>query len=246
MVSAGIDPSINSTGVCIMECAGTIESIKTFYYIVGNKPKKSTANFIDSNQDKFGYIDYGKVDASKEKEYYKKELLKTENILKSAEALNDILTCACPDIAVMEGVSYGSTSGASIVDLAGLNFVYRTVLIDNVCDDMVIASPMEIKKFATGNGGVDKDIMIRVWSLCEKLDIDPKAKVDDLADAYFMALYGVCKWYPELEKSLEIPKVEIPKRTKKKKKNETTDESIIENFTSIDESETDIFTSTEQ
>lgn len=246
MVSAGIDPSINSTGVCIMECDGTIESIRTKYYIVGNKPTKSTIGFIESNKDKFDYVDYGKIDASKEKEYYKKELLKTENIVKSSEKLNIVLTDSWPDIAVMEGVSYGSTSGASIVDLAGLNFVYRTVLMDKVCDDMVIASPMEIKKFATGNGGVDKDIMVRVWSLCEKLDVDPKAKVDDLADAYFMALYGVCKWYPELEKSLDIPKVEIPKRRKKKKKTETTDESIIENFTSIDKPETDIFTSTEQ
>lgn len=233
MVSIGIDPSINSTGVCIMECDGTLDSIDTSYHIIGTKPTKATQEFFNKNGKKFDFKDYGKLDYSSEKEYWIKELLKTESIVKSSMVLNDILTCASPDIVVMEGVSYGSTSGASIVDLAGLNFIYRYKILSET-DDMVIASPMEIKKFATGNGGVDKDIMIRVWSLCEKLDVDPKAKVDDLADAYFMALYGVCKWYPELEKTLEIPKVEIPKRTKKKKKSDNTDSSIIDNFTSID------------
>ncbi len=232
MISIGIDPSINSTGLCIMECNGTFDSIKTEYVIIGTKPKKATVEFIEDNSDKFLFVDYGKEDIPKDIEYYKKELIKTENLLKAAEALNDIMTCNLPDIAVMEGVSYGSTSGASIVDLAGLNFIYRSVVIDTVCDDMVIASPMEIKKFDTGNGGVDKETMMKVWKLCEKIEIDPKAKLDDLADAYFMALYGVCKWYPDFEKSLVLPKVEIPKKTRKKKTNEL-QQSAIDTFENI-------------
>jgi Holliday junction resolvasome RuvABC endonuclease subunit len=232
MVSIGIDPSINSTGVCVMRLDDDLR-ITTDYYAIGHKPSKATLEFFRRSEGKFNFKEYGKLDYSSEKEYWSKELLKTESIVKSSVVLSEILLCNSPDVVVMEGVSYGSTSGASIVDLAGLNFMYRYMILCET-DNMVIASPMEIKKFATGNGGVDKDIMVRVWSICEKLDIDPKAKIDDLADAYFMALYGACKCYPELEKSFEIPKVEIPKREKKKKKDDNTDSSIIGNFTSID------------
>ncbi len=247
MISIGIDPSINSTGICVMDCRAAFDTvtgkttydINTEYYIIGTKPTKATTKFVEENSDKFVFVDYGKDDIPKDAEYYKKELVKTENIMKSAESLNEILSSACPDIAVMEGVSYGSTSGASIVDLAGLNFVYRSVILEKVCDDMVIASPMEIKKFATGNGGVDKDTMLKVWKLCEKLELDQKAKLDDLADAYFMALYGVCKWFPDFEKSLELPKVEIPKRTRKKKVDEL-QQSAIDTFTDMEKTaETD-------
>ena len=233
MVSIGIDPSINSTGVCVMGCSGTFDSIHTKYYIIGSKPSKATVKFMDEHDDKFLFIEYGKLDYNSEKEYSVKELVKTKSMFKSAEALQDILTWESPDIAVMEGVSYGSTSGASIVDLAGLNFIYRLMEIDEVQEDLVIVSPMEIKKFATGNGGVDKDIMVKVWSLCEHIEIDPKAKIDDLADAYFMALYGVCKWFPDLANSLELPKVEIPKKTRKAKKPDPNTALAMEAFYSL-------------
>lgn len=231
MVSIGVDPSINSTGVCVMTIDDNMR-ISTNYYAIGTKPSKATQEFFGRSGGKFTFKDYGKLDYSSEKEYWAKELLKTESIVRSSRILNEITTCVSPDIVVMEGVSYGSTSGASIVDLAGLNFLYRyTILCET--ENMVIASPMEIKKFATGNGGVDKDIMIRVWSLCEHIDIDPKAKIDDLADAYFMALYGVCKECPEFEKTLIIPKIEIPKKTRKAKKVDTDTASAMEVFYSI-------------
>jgi Holliday junction resolvasome RuvABC endonuclease subunit len=223
-VSIGIDPSINSTGVCVMRYDG---SISTEYYIVGSKISKATEKFIDRS-DGFDFLDYGKIDYSGEKEYYLKELYKTKSIINSSEMISDILDCNSPDIVVMEGISYGSTSGASIVDLAGLNFIYRSAILKNG-DILVVASPMEIKKFATGNGGVDKDAMIKVWEMCENITVDKNAKVDDLADAYFMALYGLAKLVPDLTEKFIVPKIETTNPRRLKKIDAET-QSVIDNF----------------
>ena len=53
-----------------------------------------------------------------------------------------------------------------------------------------ILSPTSVKKFAVGNGGAEKDVMIASW---KKLDKNIKEittiKLDDLADSYFLAHY---------------------------------------------------------
>lgn len=234
MTSIGIDPSINSTGMCVLRCdRGNPDTFETNYYILAPSITKSTSKWLDNHQEKFSWVAYEKKDLKLAEDYSERENLKSENLIEASRALDEILMLECPDIAVMEGISYGSTSGASIVDLAGLNFLYREKLIESSYTGfLVIASPMEIKKFATGNGGVDKEVMLKVWKLCECLDIDPKAKLDDLADAYFMALYGMQKLYPDLGKSFELPKVEIPKKAKTKKLSEET-QSAIETFNGI-------------
>jgi Holliday junction resolvasome RuvABC endonuclease subunit len=53
-----------------------------------------------------------------------------------------------------------------------------------------ILAPTSIKKFAVGDGGAEKDVMIASWKKLDKnitniIDI----KVDDLADSYFIAHY---------------------------------------------------------
>ncbi len=237
MIAVGIDPSINSTGVCVYFYNGKKAEVKE-YHCIGYKPSKATLAFYGSNG--ISFHDYGK-NPDRPEEYSKREIVKTSNIIANAYELQKILESASEhyggiDCIVMEGVSYGSVSGSSIVDLAGLNFIYRsTILEEFLHTTLTIASPMEIKKFAVGNGGVDKDIMIKVWSKCEHIDIpeDCKAKVDDIADAYFMALYGMCLCSEDFEKSLELPKVEIPKRVRKKKTQDVP-EYVLENFNSID------------
>ena len=94
-----------------------------------------------------------------------------------------------PDLIQMEGVSYGSRSSRALVDLAGLNFAIRmTILREDI--QFNILAPTNIKKFAVGDGGAEKDVMIASWKKLDKnitniIDI----KVDDLADSYFIAHY---------------------------------------------------------
>lgn len=239
-IVVGVDPSINSTGICVYGYASGKGEVKDYYCIgancSGSKPSKATLEFYKNYGIKF--IDYGK-NPDRPNDYALREMVKTENIMNSAYELSKVLETVSEkyggiDCVVMEGVSYGSVSGSSIVDLAGLNFVYREAIL-NICSRLVIASPMEIKKFAVGNGGVDKDIMIKVWSKCEHIDIPEgcKAKIDDIADAYFMSLYAMCKCNPEFESSLELPKVVIEKRRRTDKNTQETPEEVLSVFSSI-------------
>jgi Holliday junction resolvasome RuvABC endonuclease subunit len=232
-ITVGVDPSINSTGLCVYSYTNGKGEVKDYYCIgancSGSKPSKETLEFYKTHGIKF--IDYGK-NPDRPSDYTLREMVKTKNIMNSEYELSKVLESVSEeyggiDCVVMEGVSYGSVSGSSIVDLAGLNFVYREAIL-SICSRLVIASPMEIKKFAVGNGGVDKDIMIKVWSKCEGVIVPEgcKAKIDDIADAYFMSLYAMCQCNPDFEKSLDIPKVDIPKRHTDRKKQDIPDDVL--------------------
>lgn len=244
-VTVGVDPSVNSTGVCVYRYSGGRSEVVEYYCIGadcrGSKPSKSTIEFYNGNGIKF--VDYGK-NPDRPVEYSERELVKTDNLVNSAWCLREVLESVSEKLGgincvVMEGVSYGSVSGSSLVDLAGLNYLYREKILE-VCRNLVIASPMEIKKFAVGNGGVDKDIMIRVWSKCESIPVPDncKAKIDDIADAYFMSLYGMCKCCPEFGESINIPEIDFQyvRNTSIRKKSKKTDpetDKIVENFLEI-------------
>ena len=48
---------------------------------------------------------------------------------------------------------------------------------------------MQLKKFAVGNGGAEKDVMVDAFERCTGFDNPLGVKVDDIADAYFLAIY---------------------------------------------------------
>ena len=53
---------------------------------------------------------------------------------------------------------------------------------------IIIATPGEIKKFASGNGSAKKDVMIKLFeSIFPNLYLIPK--IDDIADSYWMCEY---------------------------------------------------------
>ena len=54
----------------------------------------------------------------------------------------------------------------------------------------IVVSPSQNKKFATGNGSADKDLMVYSWLNIEKHVKNIKEiKIDDLADAFFLSNY---------------------------------------------------------
>ena len=92
-----------------------------------------------------------------------------------------------------EGISYGSrTRTKSIFDLAGLNFMIRSMVIEmskGLKDvKLIVGTPGEIKKFATGNGNANKELILSCFkAIYPELDLP---KLDDIADAYFMGMFA--------------------------------------------------------
>ena len=75
------------------------------------------------------------------------------------------------------------------MDLAGLNYCIRLLAKDRNIN-IEIVSPTSVKKFATGNGQAEKDIMIDAWKRLDKnISNVNDIKIDDLADSYFLASF---------------------------------------------------------
>lgn len=181
MIRIGIDPSLNSTGICINNDG------KCSYFLIVSKMTKKMELF-DNQYIKL--IKYEKKDVNKKENSYEIiEKNKANNIYNICEVINNILKNYNDCHVFMEGVSYGSLGSAALVDLSGLNFAIRNVLIKNNIQ-FTIVSPSQNKKFATGNGSADKEMMIFSWLKIEKHLKDIKEiKIDDLADAYFLSNY---------------------------------------------------------
>lgn len=182
MITIGIDPSINCTGVCVYD--GTT-NLHKYYMIVGKMTRKMESfqhNHID-------ILNYSKKDTNNG-EYQDKEYNKSLNINGICSRIETILELFNPDLVQMEGVSYGSLGSAALVDLAGLNFAIRMTLIRKGVKFNVLA-PTSVKKFAVGNGAAEKDVMIASWKKLDRHISDiTDIKVDDLADSYFIAHYS--------------------------------------------------------
>lgn len=181
MITIGIDPSINCTGVCVYN---SLSNNHTYYMIV-SKCTKKMREFVNDN---VHIIEYNRLESNKG-EYQTKEFNKATNIYNICTIIRDIIQLYEPDLVQMEGVSYGSRGSAALVDLAGLNFAIRmTIIRENI--QFNILAPTTIKKFAVGDGGAEKDVMIASWKKLDKNIVNiSEIKLDDLADSYFIAHY---------------------------------------------------------
>ena len=187
----GIDPSINSTGICIQKYNDNILK-KEYFFII--KPNKLTKSEGKINIKGFQYCIYPKIDLSQYQNSHEQEYYKTINILSIMEVLTTIIkkytTKNDNIIVIMEGISYGSSIRTkSIFDLAGLNYLLRDTIIQNKNIKLLICPTTEIKKFASGKGNSDKDILIEAFLILYPQFKDIK-KIDDMVDAYFMCKYG--------------------------------------------------------
>jgi len=196
-IFVGIDPSLNSTGICMQFYKGD-EFIKNMYYIV--KPNKLTKReqAARDNLINFDYALYEKIDLDMYKDNNLfSEYWKTVNMIR---IVNKIKECIYDNIQgrkqyklyiVQEGISYGSSIRTkSVFDLAGLNYMIRNEFIEKENSLFFIVPPTHIKKFATGIGNCKKELVISFFRRIEpKLD-NWLPKIDDLADAYYMSQYA--------------------------------------------------------
>lgn len=200
----GIDPSINSTGICIQKFNDEEKISEDFIILKPGDKGKPESKWLTKKEKlaeeqlyNFQYCFYSKIDLAHYKDLnHFSEYWKTNNMCNCAKTIYDIVKEWTKDnpeniYIVMEGISYGSASRTkSIFDLAGLNYLVRDKFIQKYNIIFTIATPSEIKKYASGNGNCNKDIMINLFLTSHpELNIIPK--IDDIGDAWFMSNYAI-------------------------------------------------------
>ena len=193
----GIDPSINSTGITIARYENDVEVEIKFYIIKNGKLTKRESAANDSI-DNFEYIIYNKIDLTQFKddnhvfEYYKtKNMVEVVNTIYDL-ILNEVKKYSAIVNVVIEGISYGSSIRTkSIFDLAGLNYMIRYKLITGDIQhlNISIATPSNIKKYATGKGNANKESIMTIFKYIFP-EMQNIPKLDDIADSYFMAMFS--------------------------------------------------------
>ena len=193
----GIDPSINSTGITIARYENNVEVEIKFYIIKNGKLTKRESASNDSI-DNFEYIIYNKIDLTQFKddnhvfEYYKtKNMVEVVNTIYDL-ILNEVKKYSAIVNVVIEGISYGSSIRTkSIFDLAGLNYMIRYKLITGDIQhlNLSIATPSNIKKYATGKGNANKESIMTIFKYIFP-EMQNIPKLDDIADSYFMAMFS--------------------------------------------------------
>ena len=174
-ITIGIDPSINSTGICVSK------DNKNIYYNIVSKRTKKLENFSS----KYINILFYDKNTDKSLNYNEKEVEKAKNILYICNFIKKIIKKHKPSKVIMEGLSYGSNG--QLGDLGGLNFSIRMILLE-MGINFVIVPPTSWKKQQIGIAGAEKDIVVKAWKNIDKniANID-EIKLDDLADSYFLA-----------------------------------------------------------
>ena len=193
----GIDPSINSTGITIARYENDVEVEIKFYIIKNGKLTKRESAANDSI-DNFEYIIYNKIDLTQFKddnhvfEYYKtKNMVEVVNTIYDL-ILNEVKKYTSTVNVVIEGISYGSSIRTkSVFDLAGLNYMIRYKLITGDIQhlNLSIATPSNIKKYATGKGNANKESIMTIFKYIFP-EMQNIPKLDDIADSYFMAMFS--------------------------------------------------------
>lgn len=196
-IFVGIDPSLNSTGLCLQFYEDN-KMVKDIFYII--KPNKLTKReqVAQDTLINFDYVLYNKIDLNMYKDnnlFY--EYWKTVNMISIVKKIKE---CIYDNIQgrkqyklyiVQEGISYGSSARTkSVFDLAGLNYMIRNEFIEKENIAFFIAPPTHIKKFATGIGNCKKELIIELFKSVEPKLAEKLPKVDDIADAYYMSKFA--------------------------------------------------------
>lgn len=202
-IHIGIDPSINSTGLVIR--AGNIAKFYIFkgntHELLKNGEEKNPLTKAERAAQEAGhvrYMLYDKYPTSKEYTSEENEYRKTVSFINLVSIISDVIHTELssymlqvdsrPEITVaIEGISYGSASHTTAVfDLAGLNYMIRmTVFATCPNASIKICTPAHLKKYTTGMGNANKDLMINAFrTICPEIDVP---KIDDIADAYFLS-----------------------------------------------------------
>lgn len=198
-VFIGIDPSINSTGMTIRTDTGFCR----FFIIKGDKLTKKEKNAQSDNSEIFEYCLYQKENVKDTNNAHEREIAKAHNLSTIADTIYNIIeellqkfrkTSTIDSVTIcMEGISYGSIHSAAVMDLAGLNYLIRDRLHHHtVVGTLLVTPPAEVKRFYTGSGNANKQLMISTFKGSFP-DFD-LPKIDDVCDSEGMAKYAM-NWF---------------------------------------------------
>lgn len=198
-VFIGIDPSINSTGMTIRTDTGFCR----FFIIKGDKLTKKEKNAQSDNSEIFEYCLYQKENVKDTNNAHERELAKAHNLSTIADTIYNIIeellqkfrkTSTIDSVTIcMEGISYGSIHSAAVMDLAGLNYLIRDRLHHHtIVGTLLVTPPAEVKRFYTGSGNANKQLMISTFKGSFP-DFD-LPKIDDVCDSEGMAKYAM-DWF---------------------------------------------------
>lgn len=194
-VFIGIDPSINSTGMTIRTDTGYCR----FFIIKGDKLTKKEKNAQLDNSEIFEYCLYQKENVKDTNNAHERELAKAHNLSTIADTIYNIIeellqqfrkSNTINSVTIcMEGISYGSIHSAAVMDLAGLNYLIRDRLHHHtVVGTLLVTPPAEIKRFYTGSGNANKQLMISTFK--GSFPDFELPKLDDICDSEAMAKYA--------------------------------------------------------
>ena len=185
----GIDPSINSTGICI-KILNNEKIYKEYFGVIvpqGSITKKEQKIIIDG----FDRIEYQKIDTGQSKKISTTqfELDKTKNLISIVNCIESFIkshTKSIKEINIgMEGLSYGSMGKTvSLLELSGLNYLIRNMIFKNNWN-LIICPPAEVKKFASGKGNAQKEILMNAFTILYP-QYEQLKKIDDITDAYYI------------------------------------------------------------
>jgi Holliday junction resolvasome RuvABC endonuclease subunit len=192
----GIDYSLSSPGVCVNTSEGEFRYEDcTFYFLTNTKKYNDTFKVITApvnmRSEAVKFI-------GSPHQLYTNEPERYSNI---ADWVIDIIKTQYPPhhvskkhpIIQIENYSYGSTGRVfHIAENLGL-LKYKLKM---ECGwDYTLLPPSVIKKFATGKGNANKDLMLEAFeeethtNLGKVFDTTSKSPISDIADAYFICKY---------------------------------------------------------
>lgn len=177
MIVIGIDPSMNSTGVCINEDG------QYKYELLSTKPTKKMLKAVEGLPN-IRILNVCKAEPSKG---IQQAIDQTHNIFHILEYINLFLTIHRPDYVVIEAPAFNASG--RVADLAGLNHAIRLMCLDKNIPFFPV-SPTSVKMETVGNGQATKEMMVQTWlKIFPEYSLLESMKVDDLADAWALCSY---------------------------------------------------------
>ena len=201
----GIDPSINSTGICVQAYHDEEHLYTRFFIVHGGRLTKKESASVESLNNLIDVVEYNKIDTSiyKKKDNNEFEIAKTKNLISIVSSISEILDSESRKLSLeyknediesyvtIEANSFNSRSrSVSLIELCGLNFLIRKEMMERHLTHLIVGTPSEMKKYATSKGNADKELVKLVFLTKYPEFKDCALKIDDIADAYFMSCYS--------------------------------------------------------
>lgn len=174
----GIDPSLNSTGVCIWN------GVRNVYYLLAAHTTKKMAE-ISSQIENITIVNIPKEHL--EGSGTQQAISQTKNITAIVRELLGLLDMHKPNRVVIEAPAFGASG--RVADLAGLNHIIRYECYRRGIDFYPLP-PTAVKMQTVGNGQATKEMMVDTWLMIEPAAAPLRScKCDDLADAWALCHY---------------------------------------------------------